>query len=74
MLSLQPNNSRGLVGLGICRLELNETEAGFANLRAAARVDARIFGQVVSALASAGQGRFWLMPSAARRFLKEEGA
>jgi tetratricopeptide (TPR) repeat protein len=67
-----PTDPQGRLNLGICLLELGQTDAAFEALRAATGSGPQFFGQVLKALTSSGHGRFWLRPSAAAKFLKTE--
>ena len=69
VLEINPSDSLARLALGICLIESAKPEAGLENLSAASRANAKMFGQTLNAIASAGKGRFWLRPSAARRFL-----
>ena len=69
VLAVDPSDSLARLALGICLIECGKTEPGLENLSAASKTNAKMFGQTVNAIASAGKGRFWLRPSAARRFL-----
>jgi tetratricopeptide (TPR) repeat protein len=73
VLAANPSDSLARLALGICLIESGQTEPGFENLSAASKTNAKMFGQTVNAIASAGKGRFWLRPSAARRFLTGSG-
>jgi tetratricopeptide (TPR) repeat protein len=72
LLAIEPGDSASRIGLGICLLENGDAEAGFENLRVACKADAKMFGQVLNALACAGHGRFWLRPSVAEQVLKQK--
>ena len=69
VLAADPSDSLARLALGICLIETGQTGPGLENLSAASKTNAKMFGQTVNAIASAGKGRFWLRPSAARRFL-----
>ena len=69
VLAANPSDSLARLALGICLIETGQTGPGLENLSAASKTNAKMFGQTVNAIASAGKGRFWLRPSAARRFL-----
>jgi tetratricopeptide (TPR) repeat protein len=69
VLEIDPSDSLARLALGICLIECGKTESGLENLSAASKTNAKMFGQTVNAIATAGKGRFWLKPSAARRFL-----
>jgi tetratricopeptide (TPR) repeat protein len=72
ILASAPKQAAAQVGLGICLLELGRSDEGLAHLRAASHGSAKMFGEVVGALADAGKGRFWLRPSAAARALRDD--
>lgn len=69
ILAVDPADSLARLALGICLLESGQAEPGLQNLSAASRTNAKMYGQAVSAIASAGKGRLWLRPSDARRIL-----
>lgn len=71
LLQAAPHEAAFRIGLGVCQLELGEDEAGFENLRIAARASDRLYYETVAALASAGRGRFFMKPSAARQFFRK---
>jgi len=71
-LSLQPNDPVMRTNLGKCLLEMGERDAGEATLRAAARAGAQLAGGAITALAAASHGRFFLRPSVAARFLRDD--
>lgn len=68
-LALRPGDFAAALGLGRSLLEAGERQAGEAALRAAVGGVERMTGPAISALAAAPRGRFFLRPSAARRFL-----
>ena len=69
VLAADPADSLARLALGICLIETGQTEPGLENLSAASKANEKMFGQTVSALSSAGKGRLWLRPSAAKRRL-----
>ncbi len=69
VLAIDPADSMARLALGICLIESGQGELGFENLSAASKSNAKMFGQAVSAISSAGKGRFWLRPSTAKRML-----
>jgi tetratricopeptide (TPR) repeat protein len=69
VLALDPADSVARLALGVCLIESGQTALGLENLSAASKTSAKMFGQTVSAISSAGKGRFWLRPSQARRIL-----
>jgi tetratricopeptide (TPR) repeat protein len=74
VLEIDPSDSMARLGLGICLIESGKPEPGLETLSAASKANAKMFGQTVSALASAGKGRFWLKPSAVRRVFSGDKA
>jgi len=70
LLALTPQDAAARIGLGACLLELGQPDAAFDSLRGAARANAKIFGDTLTALSASGRGRFWLKPSDAARKLK----
>jgi len=71
VLASAPNDAAAQIALGICLMELGRSQEGLDHLRAASRAGAKAFGEVVSALADSGRGRFWLRPSDAARALRD---
>jgi tetratricopeptide (TPR) repeat protein len=57
--------------LGRCLLRLGELDGAYDCFRAAVRAEPKRFGNVLTSILKAPSGRFWLKPSAARRFLQE---
>lgn len=72
LLAIAPHDAAARVGLGACLLELGETDAAFDSLQVAAGASAKIYGEIVTAVAASGRGRFWLRPSDAARALKRD--
>ena len=70
MLSLAPNDGAAQIGLGVCLLEMGDEEEGIQRLRAASRLNAKLFGEALAALVSCGRGKFWLKPSDAEKYLR----
>lgn len=74
-LRTKPDDPAALLGLGNCLLALGHNEAGYEYFRAVVRgVDPRRYGMALGALVRAAQGRFWLKPSDAARFLRDDQA
>jgi Flp pilus assembly protein TadD len=73
-LRARPDDAAARNSLGMCQLELGERDAGETSLRAALRAAPQMEGQIVTSLASASHGRFFLRPSAAAKFLRAEKA
>jgi Flp pilus assembly protein TadD len=71
-LTLRPNDPDVWLGLGHCLLELGQRDAGYACFRTAARGDAKRYGHALSSLAASSRGRFWLKPSAAAQYLRDD--
>jgi predicted Zn-dependent protease len=71
-LDLRPGDPVTRIEHGKCLLELGERHAGEASLRAAVRGDRQEMGLAINALATASHGRFFLRPSAAKKFLSVE--
>jgi len=71
-LGMRPDDAVTRNSLGACLLELGERDAGEAALRAAAHAAPQMAGRVVTSLAAASHGRFFLRPSAAAKFLRAE--
>ena len=68
-LALRPGDFAAGLGLGRSLLEAGDRQAGEAALRAAVGGVEHMTGPAISALAAAPHGRFFLRPSAARKFL-----
>ena len=64
-----PDDMSTWLGLGHCLLELGQCDAGYDCFRRAGRGDPRRYGSALAALVNSGRSRFWLKPSAAKRFL-----
>lgn len=73
VISASPEQAWARVGLGTCLLELGESDAAYACLRAGLSKGAPFEGALKAIMASS-RGRFWLRPSSAAAFLKNEGA
>lgn len=71
-LSANPDDAVARIALGNCLLELGERDAAYACLRAASARGPEFYGKSLRALLSSGHGRFWLRPSSAAKFLKNE--
>jgi len=69
-LTHNPDDVSTWLGLGHCLLELGQSEAGYDCFRRAGRGDPRSYGSALAALVNSGRSRFWLRPSAAKRFLQ----
>lgn len=68
-VALHPGDAITRINLAKCLLELGDREAGETALRTAA-VDTTMTGRSMVALAAAPHGRFFLRPSAAKKFLR----
>lgn len=68
-LALRPDDAVTRSSFGACLLEMGERDEGEATLRLAARGGPQMAGQVITTLASASHGRFFLRPSDAAKFL-----
>jgi len=73
-LSVRPNDTEARIKLGACLLELGQPEAAYSCLRAATRAGPKYAGKAIAAMVRSGHGRFWLRPSAAARFFRNEKA
>jgi tetratricopeptide (TPR) repeat protein len=65
-----PNDVSTWLGLGHCLLELGQRDAGYDCFRTVARGDPKRYGSALAAVVTSGRSRFWLQPSAAKRFLR----
>jgi len=63
-----PSDQQSRLHLGACFLELGQTGAASACLRQTTRGHPDYYGKVLKVLSSSSRGRFWLQPSAARKF------
>jgi tetratricopeptide (TPR) repeat protein len=72
VLGRQPDDAMSRNNLGTCLLELGQRDAGEAALRAALRSAPQLAGRVITSLAFAAHGRFFLRPSAAVKYLRAE--
>ena len=68
-LALRPDDAVTRSSFGACLLEMGKRDEGEASLRLAARGGSQMTGQVITTLASASHGRFFLRPSDAAKFL-----
>lgn len=73
MIAMNEKEIGAKIGLGVCLLELGQEVQGLKILRAVAGINAKLFGQVITALTFCGHGRSWMRPSDAARFLRGEG-
>jgi tetratricopeptide (TPR) repeat protein len=64
-----PDDVSTWFNLGHCLLELGQCDAGYDCFRTVARGDPRRYSSALAALVNSGRSRFWLKPSAAKRFL-----
>jgi Flp pilus assembly protein TadD len=71
-LSANADDTLARIALGKCLLELGERDAAYACLRVASVRGEDYYGKVIAVLLSSGHGRFWLRPSSAAKFLKDE--
>jgi tetratricopeptide (TPR) repeat protein len=69
-LTQNPDDVSTWLGLGQCLLELGHRDAGYDCFRRAGRGDPKHYGSALAALVNSGRSRFWLKPSAAKRFLQ----
>jgi tetratricopeptide (TPR) repeat protein len=60
------------LNLGHCLLELGQIDAGYDCFRTVARGDPKRYGTALTSLAASARGKFWLKPSAAARFLRNQ--
>ena len=74
VLARNPGHVRARLDLGHCLLELGRFDEAVACLRAMVAASPKLYGKALTALVSAGRGRFWLRPSAAAAFLKPGAA
>lgn len=73
VITASPENASARIGLGTCLLELGEPDAAYGCLRVALSKGAPFEG-ALKAIMSSSRGRFWLRPSSAAAFLKNEDA
>jgi tetratricopeptide (TPR) repeat protein len=60
------------LNLGHCLLELGQIDAGYDCFRTVARGDPKRYGTALTSLAASARGKFWLKPTAAARFLRNQ--
>ena len=72
MLAIDPGDAAARIGLGVCLLEISQPAAAFESLRTASSSSAKAYGEALTALSTSRDGRFWLRPSDADRFLRKE--
>ena len=68
-LAAAPGDVQAKLKLAVSLLELGRGDDAVGHLRAAVRVEARFYGSALKLVSSAGHGRFWLRPSAAKKAL-----
>jgi tetratricopeptide (TPR) repeat protein len=71
-LILTPNDAGTWLNLGHCLVETGDLNAGYDCFRKAARGDQKLYYGALTTLVRSSRGRFWLKPSAAVKFLREE--
>lgn len=70
LLAFKPDEVAAHIGLGACLLEIGKKDAALKAFGTATRIAPQMQGQVLTALAASGHGRFWLHVSDAERALK----
>lgn len=73
VVAAYPDEGSARIGLGKCLLELGETDAAYAALRAGVSKGVRL-PAALQAIVSSSRGRFWLRPSRAAAFFNSEDA
>jgi tetratricopeptide (TPR) repeat protein len=68
-LAANPGDLQARIKLGVCLLELGRADEALEYLRTTIRSDPQFYGSALKLVSSAGRGRFWLRPSAAKRML-----
>jgi len=71
-LKANPADAAARIQIGVCLLSLGDTDGAYASLRAAAAQGPQFFGKALKVAVSSGRGRFWLHPSEAAQFFKNE--
>jgi tetratricopeptide (TPR) repeat protein len=71
-LTFMPNDAGTWLNLGHSLLETGDLDAGYECFRRAARGDQKQYFSALTTLVKTGGGRFWLKPSAAKKFLGED--
>jgi len=71
-LLTNPSDQQSRLYLGACMLELGQTGAAAACLRQVTRGGASFYGRALKVLSSSSRGRFWLRPSGAAKFFRDE--
>ena len=69
MISFDPANAHARINLGNCLLGLGDREGADACFREASAKGPIYFGRSLRILVGSPRGRFWLRPSAAKKFL-----
>lgn len=73
-LTLNPADQDAWLKLGLCLLAVGQRDAGHDCLRNVARRGGEGFKRALSSLVKSSRGRFWLKPSDAARFLRNNGS
>jgi tetratricopeptide (TPR) repeat protein len=68
----RPDDAGIWLNLGHCLLELGQIDAGYDCFRTVARGDPKRYGTALTSLAASARGKFWLKPTAAARFLRNQ--
>jgi tetratricopeptide (TPR) repeat protein len=71
-MAANPSDPLTRISLGNCLLELGEREIAYACFRAATAMGPQYYGKALKSLLGSGHGRFWLRPSGAAKFFKDE--
>jgi tetratricopeptide (TPR) repeat protein len=71
-VAANPADTMARINLGYCLLALDDAEVGYACLRAATARGPQFYGKALKTSVTSGNGRFWLKPSAAAKFLRGE--
>jgi tetratricopeptide (TPR) repeat protein len=69
VLAIEPDHLPAQLDLAHCLLQLGQSDAAIASLRATVRAAPQNYGRALKALVSDGRGRFWMRRSAAAQFL-----
>jgi len=68
-LTTMPNDMGVWLNLGHCLIEVGELDEGYECFRKAARADQKGYSAALTTFVKSARGRFWLRPSASKRFL-----
>jgi predicted Zn-dependent protease len=71
-LAQRPDDGKTRAEFAVCLMEMGQRDSGEANLRMAMRDRPQLLSFAIHSLAASRHGRFFLRPSAVRKFLQDE--